>query len=864
MRLLEGIPHIEDLDLQSFLKTVTEISKLHASEKLDGAQLWFGLDKEGKLYTSRAGKTKKAENFYQESDYPYFAANNGFRSALAALKSKEDKIKNVIRPGDTVEIEVLFGRQPNAVTYGASGRNYIAFLRGVNGTQDILVDQLAQTLSGDTATVKVKVVDTTDGENLDLKNTDITYEFVGAQKIDTAKLKDVDVNKLVGDLQKFLEADAGLQGQKISNFDLVTSSLAQFGKELRPAAKVTKTVALAKIMTDFKLPIKKELLDRFVKDTKSNLTTTDVTSDEDIGIEGVVLRNPENGEQVKLVDKDTFTTINQFNYATRNEISGLIRTTDGNASLEARGGLVGKLKITIADLLGNKDLARGAPAKKVFATLKGADPEETVRNVAKQMSGGDDYLGTKRKVLALIDQTQIELSEALKEFKANKDQFRLKLKTGKIIGLSAEVIRRTLLQFAETKRNLKELYDKIKPTKTLAQLVALLYGHHARAVHEVEEPEDAKLSEAKLWRVKLEPSLSSKEEEGDMMEHRILTVLGSVAIGGQKALKVVDFTEKGGTVFEFVSDDTIGEGTIWDRLGDAEIDWCGKVDLLQKNLKEELLTEKRGTTDKAQYIGKDGWTLFNIYFATYAMAAVIYHEDDKPGIRMLRDKSHMHLTRWDKEMSPLNFWGYPIWRCGTPAVGKLITKKVASEMFKFTRKVPPGRWKLLHIDMSFGREVPVEWEEHRKTFNILQQYAGLNIDRINNILDGALAYPGMTFDEKVKYHAKLFYYVQQFVPSSPLATRLRYLYNGMLLNATGKNDLMVENMKLIQQVTALAEDGEAAAAAPVGPAQTATSTNADAVANFATTIMGKNIVRRKRNPAIQRLKFPRPKDGEKA
>lgn len=760
--LQEGIVHVEDLDIQEFMRVISAVSTMQATEKLDGAQLWFGIDENGKLYTSRAGKSKSAENVYEEKDYPFLSSSNGFRSAHAALKSKEEEIKKVLRPGDTVEIEVLYGRQPNAVTYGSGGKNYIAFLRGIGDTPDILVDQLANSLNGVSTTVRVQTVETTDGETLKLVPTDVLYQFVGVQKIDTAKLKTTDVSKQLASLKKFLDAKAGLKGNDISNFDLITSSLGSFDKTVRPAAKELKERVLAKVMTDFKLPIKKELLDKFVSQVKSPLSATDLSAEEDIGIEGVVLKDIESGNQIKIVDKDTFTTINKFNQSVRSGISGIVKTTDSSASLESQGGIIGKLRILIADLLGNKDLARTAAAKKIFATMKGKTPSDTVKNVSKELSGNDDYRGTKRKIEALIDNTKQQLAQELKDFKTNKDAFQLKLKNGKSIGLSPEIIRRTLLSFAEAKRDLDELAEKLAKTKNLAQLVALLYGKIAKAVHEVAEPEP---------------------------------------------------------------------------------------------VSESLLLEKRMTTDVAQYAGKDAFTLLNIYFATYMMAAVLVKNSDMPGIRLLRDKTHMRLARWNKEMSPLNFWGYAVWRAGTPAVKKLIGAKTAAEIFRHARKVLPSLWKFLHIDMSFGKEVPIEWAEHRRALEILMHVPGMRIDRINTLINGIFRYDDLTFDEKVKFHSKLYYYVQQFIPTSPLAHRLRVINDKLLLNANGQNDLMVQEMKLMQQVTSITEDGDAPAS----------DTNAGAVAGYAQPLFGekKIIIKMKRNPNIQRFKFARPKTGKK-
>ena len=737
-----SITHLEDLDLQDFINAVSNIAKMQATEKLDGAQLWFGLDKDGQLFTSRAGKRKNAENIYSVDDYPYFAANNGFRAAMAALKAKETEIKSVIRPGDTIEIEVLFGRQPNAVVYGAGGKNYIAFLRGVEGTQDLLVDQLAQRLANQTVKVSTKVVDTVDGESLKLEPRELTFQFVAAQKIDPSALKQVNFEKQLGALDKLLKQKADLAGVDVTNFDVLTGSLGSFDKSVRPAVKELRAKLQAQVLTDFKLPIKKELLAKFVHQLKSPLAASDLTPDEDIGIEGVVLRTPGTDEQVKLVDKDLFTTLNQFNHSVRYSINTTVRTTDMDAPLESRGGLLGELKILIADLLGNKELARTQGAKKIFATLKGKTPEETLKNVSNELTGDEDYRSTQRKVLALIGNTKQKLATQLKDFKANKDNFQLKLKSGKSMGLAPEIIRRTLVAFAESKRDLDELGEKVKKAKSILQLASVMYGKVAKAVH------------------------STGEEQ----------------------------------------------------------------------LTEGLLTEKYALTDKTQYQNKDAWTLLNIYFATVMMSTVIYKSDDRQGIRILKDKTHCRLTKWTRVMSPLNFWGYIIWRIGTPSVAKLVGKKVAKDLFRQVRKVPPNHWRFLHMDLSFGRDVPIDWQDHRQTLRKLQEFPSMDIDRVNTLLDGAFTYDQLTFDEKVKFLGKLYFYVNQFIPTSILLSRIRVIQDQLLLNASGENYQLVSELQLLRSVTGLTEEGEgggnggAAVSAAATASSTSTATTAAAIA----------------------------------
>lgn len=763
-----SITHIEDLPLAAFIKAVRNIQNFHASEKLDGANLWMGLDSEGKLFTSREGKRTGSTRFFSEAEYPRFAAYNGFRAAHAALNEKIEDIKRVMQPEQMVEMEILYGRQPNAVTYGAEDKSYIAFLRGVEGTPDVIADQLTGSMGGQSVKVRVATIETTDGENLEIVDKDITWQFTGAQRVDPSKLKDIDLEKHINALEDYLREPAGLESSpEMTNLELLQNSLGSIPVTDRPLAKDKKAEVTANVMTKFRLPIKRELLDNYISQIKPALGDKDISADEDVGIEGVVLRDPTNSNLIKIVDKDAFTTINAFNHAIRNQISGVVKTLDGEAPLEARGGIVGNMKIQIADLLGNKELARGATAKKAFAAVKGETPVDTVKAFAANLNI-EDFLGTKRKMLALIQQAAKDMRALLNDFKDNKDQFQLRLKNGKTIGISTEIEKRTLLVFAESRRNIVELFDKVKKAKTIAQVIATIYGHLAKAVH---------------------------NEETNVPE-----------------------------------------------------------------VNESLVLEKKFDTDKSLY-KKDAYTLMNIYMATVLMSVIIYKANDAKGMRMLKDKTNYRLTRWDAQMSPLNFWGYAIWHPAAPAVKKLIGPKASSQIFKVVRRAAASQSRYLHMDLSFGKDVPIEWVDHYKTLRLLQQFEGLNIERINTLLRGVFTYEILTYDQKVKLISKLFYYVQQFVPSSPLFVRLKAIQNELLLNANGENDEMVQEKNLLAKINALVEEDEPDAEAQQGAAidTVAHTKNAEEPNGINRS---RKTEKRKRNPDVKKAKFPRPKDDD--
>ena len=774
-----SIQHLEDLPLNDFIKAVQNIAIMHASEKLDGANLWMGLDSEGKLFTSREGKSKRSTRFYSEQEYPGFAAYNGFRSAHAALEAKYDDIRRIMQPDQMVELEVLYGRQPNAVTYGAEDKSYIAFLRGVEGTPDVVADQLSTALGGTSVKVNVDIIDTTDGEDLESSSKEVTYQFTGAQRIDPSKLKDINLGKHLDELLAYLDDSSGIQD--LTNGQLLTTSLGSIKTDVRPDAKIAKSAIIAKIMTDFKLPIKRELLDNYVAKIKPALAASDLSSDEDLGIEGVVLRDPTTGNLIKLVDKDAFTTINAFNHAIRNQISNVTKTLDPAAPLEARGGIVGNMKTKIADLLGNVELARGSTAKRALAAVKGKDPVETIKNFTQNLQI-DDFLGMKRKLLAIVQQAAADMRAMLQDFKDNKDNFQLKLKNGRVIGISPEIEKRTLLVFAESRRNIVELFDKLKKAKTTAQVVATLYGGLAKQVHEVDDADDS---------------------------------------------------------------------------------------VPNPGVSEAIITEKKYDTDKARYTGKDAYTLMNIYFATVFMAIILYKAKDAKGIRMLKDKTHYKLTSWDAQMSPLNFWGYIVWKSSSPAVKKLIGTKAAAALFKVARRAAPSWSRYLHMDLSFGKDVPIDWVDHFKTLHLLQQFDGMNTDRINTLMNGVFNFDTATHDQQVKTIAKLFYYVNQFIPASPLFIRIKAIQDELILNANGENDQMVQEMKLLGAINSLVEDEDpnaAAAAQTTGSQVTLATRAADANpskdgGDKPLQMRKRKIEKRKRNPEIKKAKFPKPEDA---
>ena len=492
--LSEGINHLEDLNVDDFLSKIENISNQIVSEKLDGANLWTGFDKSGKFYTTRAGKTKNAKFWYSVDDYPDISAYSGFKAAHLALEKIQSKLAKTIKPGQAAEVEILFGRQPNAVTYGIDGKSYIAFIRPVEGDGEKMLSEdditkLTNELSGDDITVTAEILTSNDGVTLEKEKINVTWRIVKTQTLDAKELKSINLSKEITSLKKYLQAKnskASNAGFSMSNAEVLGLSLTKIPKEKREEMKALRSEVSEVVLTQFKLPIKEKLLNDFIRKIKPKLQGTDLDDSEDTGVEGVVLRDPVTHEQYKIVDKDVFTTVNSFNWGVRSTIDGVVKTDDPLADKAMRGGAMGDAKIRIANLLGMRELAKGSTAKRYLAKFKAKHEFDTAQAVAENLSDLN-FNSVKTKIRAILSAANDEVSDMLKKYKAEVDDYKVELKNGKTVKYSPEIRRRTLTAFAETKAGINAMIEGIDKSSNFTALILVLYGKTIKALFDSED-----------------------------------------------------------------------------------------------------------------------------------------------------------------------------------------------------------------------------------------------------------------------------------------------------------------------------------------------------------------------------------------
>lgn len=478
------IKHIEDLPPYQFIDVVKNFYDYRVTEKLDGVNLVFGYDARGYFFTTR--EMKGGGRQYWPNEYLSGPANNAIKSAHTALQNISHLLVRNVDADDLVEVEVLFGRQPNAIVYGS---NYIVPLRMIEGHESKL-NFLNQTLLDQTSTVTVSISSSLDGTSLIYKPQKQTWKFAAVPEVPkrewtyayTMVLKDLK------QYENWIGVSCG-EGWDFPNGDLLNLNLNSVKKDERPLLKALRLEAQQK-STKYKLQIKEHFLN-VLRTIEPELRDVDVEEWEDFGIEGVVLRHKETGEQFKIVDKEVFSTINQFNHAIRNEIKNTF--SGGRQKFEATLGrsydLYNGLLENLAYLFGIEGLSRISTIKRTLRKFRGDDLNETLKNVATEIAykmnrEAYGYASSFKHAVQIILHNHIEmLHRHLDEYKENWQSYRLTPKTGVEIRYTNEIHHRTLTAFADVKEELTEMLDVINIANTPQDIVLALYGKQLLSIH---------------------------------------------------------------------------------------------------------------------------------------------------------------------------------------------------------------------------------------------------------------------------------------------------------------------------------------------------------------------------------------------
>lgn len=469
-----GIPYFEDMPIKDIVYFLNNLDAFQAFEKYDGVSLNVGFDEYGQFFTSRAAKGN-ATKIYQSTDWGESGASDVFRAAHTVLYKNVDKLKKVLGKNQNVQIEILYGKQPNAIIYGKGGFSYIVFLKAPINEQ---LDQLKEIFDGVTEKLQAKELTTVDGLNLQYANKMSEWKFIKAREFTTKKIKEIDITSEKTELENYLDESSGVA--ELTNGELLNTKLTNIkGKDNKALAKSKREEVDIKAR-EIVNKISEKFLGYLVRSVKPDLQDKGIESP--IGIEGIVFEHISETKTFKLVDREEFAKINRFNHKVRDLIKTNVKTENDEAELEDRGGIFGDAKIRIIQLFNIEDLANSKMAKKVLRKFKGETYEETVSNISAELVDSN-FHAVKKKAIAILENTQKELQSKLDLFKNEYKTYEIELTSGEKSYYNDEIKNRTLLAFAETFRQLENLKNDLKKVDNFQMMIELFYKNKIEEIH---------------------------------------------------------------------------------------------------------------------------------------------------------------------------------------------------------------------------------------------------------------------------------------------------------------------------------------------------------------------------------------------
>ena len=470
----KSITHIEDLPIGKFISVVKNISNYEITEKVDGAQLLFGIDEYG-FYTSR--ETKGGRRIYDIDEYGTQFSETYMRSAHAVLESVLPSMKSAgLRPGCQVEAEVLHGELPNVVQYSAD-RNYVIFLRVTEGIVDI--NRLTAKLTGQSLNVPIMTPYTQDGKTIQLQEEVHTWEFARSAilPVNPLSLQKAVMPKMT-ELLSYMKESSGIAN--LSNMVIESTPLNKRPewcdptewKYVKDMIKEKKEEIYTHVNEGIMLDIKAVLVERLLKRSSQFGPLLENGG----WIEGAVLRNASTGQMVKIVDKSVFLTVKDFSWKIRNELREHAKSPDTASSF------LGKLYVSMAAALGHPVL--GTLHATNYLKKLGNTTEERVTAIAE----GINVESVKQYWINLLEHNCVELELRLNKYEKEKSGYIcevVKFDGGQAqFNYSSAIDRRTKEAFAQTFSEIQACRDNVSEVYDDASLLNILIGNKLEKLDE--------------------------------------------------------------------------------------------------------------------------------------------------------------------------------------------------------------------------------------------------------------------------------------------------------------------------------------------------------------------------------------------
>jgi hypothetical protein len=196
--------------------------------------------------------------------------------------------------------------------------------------------------------------------------------------------------------------------------------------------------------------------------------------------------------------------------------------------------------------------------------------------------------------------------------------------------------------------------------------------------------------------------------------------------------------------------------------------------------------------------GFDALDICQAYTATLLASQFLLRTGDNKTSALLKDSSHSNLKTYSQSMSPLNCWGHILFNYKSKDVSSQLDSKTISELKVITGRILTGRTSKLHQSLSANNNLVQDWEFQFQSAKLLVMRLSTRSQSINMIISGIRYWNDIMLSDKNTIAAKIYFYLQQHVPNSPLLTQVRQVINLIATQASKENGM---NKDTIEDIT---------------------------------------------------------------
>lgn len=222
--------------------------------------------------------------------------------------------------------------------------------------------------------------------------------------------------------------------------------------------------------------------------------------------------------------------------------------------------------------------------------------------------------------------------------------------------------------------------------------------------------------------------------------------------------------------------------------------------------------------------------VINAYISNLLGSLILLRTGDSQIVKILKDSSNKNLSSI-KTDSPINYWGYLLFKSKNKTSKDLLPSNVAKELSKLSSRVTTQTYKGIHAPLS-TRPLFVDWGDLMIFVKSLFERFQIHDRRLLAACDVLENWDTSAPSDKSQAAQRVYFLLNRSDKESVILDRIRNSLNKISLNANKEDDV-------VRKVKRIKEDADASV----------TTTSSASIASKDFRLLGNKVVRRKRRNA---------------